>query len=73
MTTNGNGQGWVRYWPVVVTILGLGAGIVTLHERVRRLDKDMGTKANQETVDAKLDAILRELQTVNRRLDRIAR
>ena len=56
---------------LIPVILGVFA-LVTMRADLRNLSEVVSGKANQETVQAMNAAILRELQAINRRLDRLA-
>lgn len=70
MTEKANG--WVKFLlallPVLVAFLvGWGA----LNAKVGTLSERVNVKADKAVVDVQYDAILRELRTMNQRLDRI--
>lgn len=56
---------------LIPVVLGVFA-VVTMRADLRNLQGQVDTKANQETVVIMNQNILRELQAINRRLDRIA-
>ncbi len=69
-----NGRIWPKILlallvPILVGLVGYGA----LKSDVQHVTEDVRTRAPREVVDAQYQALLRELQQINARLDRIER
>lgn len=64
------------WWKIVTAILPLLGGAIfafaTLKAEVGHLTEEMGTKANAAVVQANQEAILRELNGIEAKLDRIS-
>lgn len=65
-------NGWLKFFVAVLPFLVvfIVAGI-TLNERVSNIKTVQTTKADKATVDVQYGAILRELQIMNSRLERL--
>lgn len=72
MTINWKANG---AWKLVATLLPLLiAGLVAwgqVHNEQVGLRRDLERKANQETMQVQYETLLRELQAINRRLERL--
>ena len=72
--TETNGSLWRKILIVLIPLLIAGVvAWITMRGDIRHLETSLDTKANRETVQAQFEAILRELQQINRRLDNLQR
>lgn len=70
MTERANG--WLKLIGVLVPFVIMGlVGLGALNSRVTTVERQLDTKVEQEVVNVQYDAILRELRTMNDRLERL--
>ena len=64
-------NGWSRFIPVALFVLAGAIGYGVLRGEVAAIAKAVETKANKETMDVQYREILRRLDAIDHRLERI--
>jgi len=72
MANGKNGNGWKQVGLAILVPLLLGAvAFGVIREKVNHNEMELDTKADRAVVEVQYDAILRELRSINARLEAI--